>query len=194
MTIRQTIIKLFYPAIRMVSGLVGSKKEYLSNPGNAQPLESLFDLSFTSMANEDITLKQFKGKKILLVNTASDCGFTPQLKELQQLQDKYKNSLVVLGFPSNDFKEQEKGSDSEIETFCKINFGVQFLLAGKTVVIKNQQQHPIFQWLTNKHKNGWNSKPPGWNFTKYLINENGVLTNIFGPTTSPLSNQLISKL
>ena len=194
MTIRQAVIKIFYPALMSVSGWFSAKRSYLENSGNIPPAEPFFDLSFSTIGKDEMALKQFKGKKILLVNTASDCGFTPQLKELQQLQEKFKDKLVVIGFPSNDFKEQEKGSNAEIDTFCKVNYGVQFLLAGKTVVIESQKQHPVFQWLTNKDKNGWNYKPPRWNFTKYLVNEEGVLTNVFDPSLSPLSIKLTSKL
>ena len=192
--IRQAVIKIFYPALMSVSGWFSAKRSYLENSGNIPPAEPFFDLSFSTIGKDEMALKQFKGKKILLVNTASDCGFTPQLKELQQLQEKFKDKLVVIGFPSNDFKEQEKGSDAEIDTFCKVNYGVQFLLAAKTVVIKTQQQHPVFQWLTNNNKNGWNQQPPAWNFTKYLVNEKGMLTHIFGPTVSPTSILLTSKL
>ena len=194
MTIRQAVIKIFYPALMSVSGWFSAKRSYLENSGNIPPAEPFFDLSFSTIGKDEMALKQFKGKKILLVNTASDCGFTPQLKELQQLQEKFKDKLVVIGFPSNDFKEQEKGSNAEIETFCKVNYGVQFLLSAKTSVVKNQHQHPVFQWLTNNNKNGWNQQPPAWNFTKYLVSEKGMLTHIFSPTVSPTSIPLISKL
>lgn len=194
MTIRQSVIKIFYPVLMSIGRWFSAKKNYLENSGNIQPVETLFDLSFSTLLQDELTLKQFKGKKILLVNTASDCGFTPQLEELQQLQEQYKDKVVVIGFPSNDFKEQEKGSDAEISTFCKVNYGVQFLLASKTVVTQSPQQHPIFQWLTNKDKNGWNQQPPAWNFTKYLVNEEGMLTYVFASSISPLSIKLTSIL
>ena len=100
--------------------------------------------------------------------------------------------MVVIGFPANDFKEQEKGTDAAIAEFCKKNYGITFPLAQKSVVIKSAEQNPVFQWLTDSTKNGWNSKPPGWNFSKYLVNEKGVLTNYFGSSVSPLGNDVIN--
>ena len=130
----------------------------------------------------------------MLVNTASDCGYTNQYTDLQKLADEYKDKLIVLGFPANDFKEQEKGTDEEIAAFCKLNFGVTFPLMKKTVVLRSAQQNPVYQWLPEEAKNGWNSKVPSWNFTKYLVNGEGVLTNYFGPSVSPLSKELITAI
>jgi glutathione peroxidase len=98
---------------------------------------------------------------------------------------------MVLGFPSNDFKQQEKGTDAEIAEFCRQNFGVTFPLMQKSVVIKSENQNPVFQWLTDSSKNGWNDKQPSWNFSKYLVDENGALINFFGPSVSPLSSNLL---
>ena len=134
---------------------------------------------------------QLKGKKVLIVNTASDCGFTPQLSELQQLQDRFSNTLIVLGFPSSNFKDQEKGSDEEIAAFCTVNYHVMFPLMKKSHVLKNEQQNTIFQWLTDNKKNGWNHTPPAWNFTKYLVDENGVLTHYFDTRISPIDEKVI---
>ena len=143
------------------------------------------------MNNGDtLDFSTLKGKKILLVNTASDCGYTEQYEALQKLAEKYKDKLVVLGFPANDFKEQEKGTDVEIAQFCKANFGVTFPLMQKSIVIKSLQQNSIYQWLTDAARNGWNSKPPSWNFTKYIVDEEGTLTNYFGSSISPLSAEI----
>jgi glutathione peroxidase len=101
---------------------------------------------------------------------------------------------MVLGFPANDFKEQEKGSDEEIARFCKVNFGVSFPLMKKSSVIRSSQQNPVFQWLTDSSKNGWSNKQPSWNFSKYLVNEEGVLTNYFGPTISPMSRDVLNAI
>ncbi len=131
---------------------------------------------------------------MLLVNTASSCGYTGQLEELQKLQDEFDEKLLVIGFPANDFKEQETGSNEDIATFCKRNYGVGFLLAQKSSVIKGQHQHPVFQWLTDKSKNGWNDKAPEWNFGKYLVDENGVLLNYFGAAISPWSKEIKEKI
>ncbi|MCY7309700.1 MAG: glutathione peroxidase, partial [Chitinophagaceae bacterium] len=130
----------------------------------------------------------------MLVITASDCGYTNQYEELQKLSDKYKDKLVIIVFPANDFKEQEKGTDTDIAAFCKKNYGITFSLAQKSVVIKSANQNPVFQWLTDSAKNGWNTKPPGWNFSKYLVNEQGVLTNYFGSSISPMSDDVMKAI
>ena len=135
-----------------------------------------------------------KGKKVLLVNTASNCGYTSQYSELQELYEKYKGKLEIIGFPANDFKEQEKGSDEEIAQFCKVNFGVSFPLMKKSVVIKSTDQNPVFKWLSDSTQNGWNQKEPSWNFSKYLVDEKGVLTNYFDPSVSPLSEEVIKSI
>jgi glutathione peroxidase len=141
-----------------------------------------------------IMLHEWKGKKILIVNTASDCGYTEQYKDLETLHRKYGNSVKVIAFPSNDFGEQEKGSDAEIIHFCQDNFGVHFPVAKKTTVIKSADQHPVFKWLTSKDENGWNDHAPKWNFCKYLINEQGILTHYFDPTLSPLSKTVLDAI
>jgi len=128
------------------------------------------------------------------VNTASDCGYTNQYTDLQKLADEYKDKLIILGFPANDFKDQEKGTDEEIATFCKKNYGVTFPLMQKSTVIQSAEQNLIYQWLTDSTKNGWNKKLPSWNFTKYIVNEYGVLTNYFGPSISPMDNDVIKAI
>jgi glutathione peroxidase len=110
------------------------------------------------------------------------------------LSKQYKDKLVVIGFPANDFKEQEKGTDAAIAEFCKKNFGVTFPLMQKSVVIKSPLQNPVFQWLTDSARNGWNNKNPTWNFSKYLVNENGVLTNYFDPSVSPLNSEVLNAI
>jgi glutathione peroxidase len=142
----------------------------------------------------DLPLASFEGKKVLLVNTASNCGYTNQYEDLQKLYDSHKDKLVVIGFPANDFKEQEKGSDEEIAQFCQVNFGVTFPLAKKSVVVKGEAQNSIFRWLTSKEKNGWNEQQPTWNFSKYLVNENGILTHYFEPSVSPLDPEVIEAI
>jgi glutathione peroxidase len=139
-------------------------------------------------------LESYKGKKLMLVNTASDCGYTNQYEDLQKLYQQFNNQLEIIAFPANDFKEQEKGSDSDIAQFCKVNFGVTFPLAKKSVVVKSNDQNNIFKWLTNKAKNGWNEKAPSWNFSKYLIDEQGTLTHYFDPSVSPLSDVVVEAI
>jgi glutathione peroxidase len=184
MTYRQKVLKAVYPVWMWWTKLTGEKSKKLL--GGKQPLVSFYTL--TAIANNGVTVRfeLFKGKKVLLVNTASNCVYTNQYDDLQALSEKYKDELLVLGFPSNDFKQQEKGTDAEIAEFCRQNFGVTFPLMKKSVVVKRQGQNEVFQWLTDPAKNGWNSKQPTWNFSKYLVDENGVLINYFDPSVSPL--------
>ncbi len=190
MTLKQSILKTFYPVIMTVSNFFSGAKAVLKNTANIQPSISFYSLTATANDGSEINFNQFKGKKILLVNTASDCGYTGQYEELEKLHGGYKNKLVIIGFPANDFKDQEKGSDEEIDKFCKVNYGVTFLLMKKSSVINGPHQNQVFNWLTNKNKNGWNSRQPEWNFSKYLINEEGVLVNYFATSVSPLSEEV----
>ena len=129
----------------------------------------------------------------MLVNTASDCGYTDQYEALQKLHSTFEEKLVIIGFPSNDFKNQEKGSDEEIASFCKKNYGVSFYLAKKSSVTGNNT-NLVFIWLSNKKQNGWNNKKPSWNFAKYLVSENGTLLNYFDPGISPASSEVINAI
>lgn len=185
MTYRQKVLKAVYPAWMWWTKLTGKNISQLS--GTKEPPVSFYSNKAVGINGDTIDFASLKGKKILLVNTASDCGYTRQYDELQKLSDEYKGKLIVLGFPANDFRQQEKGTNDEIAKFCKANFGVTFPLMEKSVVIKSPQQNPIFQWLTDPLKNGWNDKAPTWNFSKYLVNEKGVLTYYFDPSVSPLS-------
>ena len=128
------------------------------------------------------------------MNTASDCGYTAQYAELQKLYEANKGTLEVIGFPANDFKEQESGSDADIAQFCSVNFGVSFPLAKKSSVVKSAAQNNIFNWLSDAAKNGWNNQSPEWNFSKYLVNEEGVLTHYFPPAVSPLSAEVVAAI
>ena len=157
----------------------------------SDPLTSFYDLNSLLINGESISMKSYKGKKILIVNVASKCGLTPQYKELQELSEKYSGELVILGFPSNDFLRQEPGGNKEISTFCSNNYSITFPLFEKSKV-KGSKKNQIYDWLTSPEKNGWNKKGPSWNFTKYLIDENGKLIKRFSPRTSPLSNQITS--
>ena len=166
----------------------------MGNEKHAASAQSLYDLSVQLNTGNTLRFDSLKGKKILIVNTASNCGYTNQYEDLEKLHEKYKDKLAVIGFPANDFKEQEKGTDEEIAEFCKLNFGVQFPLAKKSTVIKGPEQNKVFEWLTNKNENGWNDQQPTWNFSKYLIDERGVLTHFFDPSLSPMSNEIISAI
>ena len=136
---------------------------------------SFYKLSFNTLDGQTVQMDQFKGKKILIVNTASRCGFTPQLEALETLHKNYASSLVIIGFPSNEFASQDPGSNSEILNFCKKNYGVSFWMSEKIMVKKGNQQHPVYQWLTQKSLNKAFGTSVWWNFQKYLITEDGQL-------------------
>jgi glutathione peroxidase len=184
MTIRQKILKAVYPALMWFSG----KKSASLHNNHASPAVSFYSLKAVANNGAVLDFTSLKGKKVLLVNTASDCGYTNQYDDLQKLHQQYQAKLVIIGFPANDFKEQEKGSDEEIAQFCKVNFGVTFPLMKKSTVVKTSGQHPVFEWLSDSAKNGWNNQAPKWNFSKYLVSENGILLHYFDPAISPLSN------
>jgi len=192
MTYRQKVLKAIYPALMWWTRITGKNTKELS--GTKAPPVSFYTLKGILNNGDTLDLATLKGKKVMLVNTASDCGYTNQYSDLQQLADRYGDKLVVLGFPANDFKEQEKGTDKEIAAFCKVNFGVSFPLMQKSTVIKSPGQNTIYGWLTDPLKNGWNSQYPSWNFTKYIVNEEGVLTHYFGPSVSPLSKDVLKAI
>lgn len=189
MTARQRFLKLVYPLFMWFSGKKGINTGNFSND-KAAPAVSFYTLSDTANNGTAFDFKQLKGKKVMLVNTASNCGYTGQYDDLQKLSEQYKDKLVVLGFPANDFKEQEKGTDEEIASFCRINFGVTFPLMKKSRVVKGEGQNKVFDWLTDPAKNGWNNKQPSWNFCKYIVDEQGKLIHYFGSTIEPLGKEI----
>jgi len=190
MTYRQKLLKAVYPALMWVSKVTGRRSKVKDNTPVSVPSKSLYDLHVKLNNGDTLNLAALKGKKILLVNTASDCGYTNQYSDLQELFETNKDKLTVIGFPANDFKEQEKGNDEEIAAFCKQNYGVSFPLATKSSVIKGNHQNAVFKWLSDKNLNGWNDQQPTWNFSKYLVNEQGILTNYFDPAVSPDSDEV----
>ena len=151
--------------------------------------KSIYDIEINSLQGKPINLSLFKGKKILFVNVASKCGFTPQYKELQKLHNLYEESLVVIGVPCNQFGKQEPGNSSEINEFCQVNYGVSFLITEK-ISVKGNEQHPLYSWLTKKNKNGRKNSSVKWNFQKYLINEDGELIDYYYSITSPTSSKI----
>ena len=193
MTARQRFLKLIYPLWIWFADKKGLNTKNISNE-KAVPPVPFHALKDTLNNGSAFDFEQLKGKKVMLVNTASNCGYTGQYDDLQKLSEQYKDNLVVIGFPANDFKEQEKGNDKEIAEFCKINFGVSFPLMKKSSVIRGAGQNPIFQWLSDPAKNGWNKQQPSWNFCKYIVDEEGRLTNYFGATIEPLSKEITTAL
>lgn len=165
----------------------------LAQEAPVTPPVDFYSLNFTSITGDKINFDTFKGKKVLIVNTASKCGFTPQFEDLEKLSEKYKDKLIVVGFPSNDFGGQDPGSNNEIQAFCKLNYGVTFLMMEKSEV-KGIDKNPVYQWLTIKSKNGWNEAEPSWNFCKYLIDEKGRLIGFFPSKIKPLGEEITNKL
>ena len=153
------------------------------------PKESLYDIKITGIDGKTIDLHQYKGKKILFVNVASKCGFTYQYEGLQELYTTYKDKLIVIGVPCNQFRGQEPGTESEIKTFCRLNYGVDFPLTSK-IEVKGKNQHKLYQWLTMKVKNGKKNSSVKWNFQKYLIDEKGELIDVFYSLTRPMSKKI----
>lgn len=162
---------------------------------SAQNITSLYDanISINDIEGAEIDISSLKGKKVLFVNVASKCGFTPQYKDLQALSEKYKDKLVVIGLPCNQFGKQEPGSTEEIATFCEKNYGVQFLITEK-IDVKGDNQHALYKWLTNKGENGKVDTSVKWNFQKYLIDEDGKMLDYFMSSTKPLSSKIIDLL
>lgn len=151
---------------------------------------SIHSFKVKSIEGGIIDFSEFKGKKILVVNTASKCGYTPQYEALQKVYDEYKDKLVIVGFPANNFGGQEPGSDEEIQEFCKARFGVKFPLAGK-VSVKGEDMAPIYQWLTSKAKNGVLDAEIKWNFNKFLLDENGKMIAYFESKVKPDSEEIL---
>ena len=147
--------------------------------------ENIYDYSINLINGNTVDLKSYRGKKIILVNVASKCGYTPQYDGLQKLYEKYNQKLEVVGVPANDFLWQEPGKNKDIQTFCKVNYGVTFPIVEKSIVKKTKGQHPLFTWLTHEDLNGWNDAAPGWNFYKYLIDEKGKLSKVLASSINP---------
>ncbi|BFO68156.1 glutathione peroxidase [Chryseobacterium sp. KCF3-3] len=146
--------------------------------------KTIYDFKVESLDGKEINFADFKGKKILIVNTASECGFTPQYADLEKVYEQYKDKLVVVGFPANNFGGQEPGTNTEIGAFCQKNYGVTFPMAAK-VSVKGDDTAPIFKFLTEKELNGVKNTSILWNFTKFLVDENGKLIDTFVSTTNP---------
>jgi glutathione peroxidase len=154
---------------------------------------SIYDIPLVTNDGQKTTLSKYKGKKILIVNVASECGYTPQYEDLEKLQKQYAHKVAVLGFPANDFGGQEPGSDQQIAAFCQKNFGVTFPLFQKAPVSGAEAQ-PLFKWLASKEQNGKNEQAPNWNFCKYLISEDGTLLKFYPSKVAPLSDELLKDI
>lgn len=185
---------IIFLAIGTAFLLVGfSTKNSDNSSKKSKAIASFYDLKATSIDGEEISFEKYRGKKVLIVNTASSCGYTYQYEGLQKLNDIYGKDIEVLGFPANDFLFQERGSDADIADFCEKNYGVTFQMFSK-ITTKGRNQSPVYTWLTNKDLNGWNEKKPTWNFCKYLIDENGNLVEFFDKSVKPMSKEITELL
>ncbi|MBS9523101.1 glutathione peroxidase [Litoribacter ruber] len=151
------------------------------------------DFKLNDIDGNEVNFADFKGKKVLLVNVASKCGYTPQYAELQELHEKHGDELLVLGFPANNFGGQEPGTEEDIKAFCTENYGVTFPMFEK-VSVKGVDKHPLYRWLSDKDMNGWNDKEPSWNFCKYLVDENGELIEFYPSSVSPMDKEITKHL
>lgn len=182
-------LKLF--GLALLSSCFGTvKSNQNEDSGTSKPSKPIYEFKMEALDHSEVDFAQFKGKKILLVNVASECGFTPQYEKLQKLHEQYGHKVTVIGFPANNFGGQEPGSDEEIGAFCKKNYGVTFLMMSK-ISVKGPDMAPLYKWLSDKSLNGWNDKSPSWNFCKYLVNEKGELLNFFGSSVDPLGKEII---
>ena len=179
-------ISSFFAILFVIFACVGTEQ---SNTKNMQSKTNFYDLKTTLSDGKVLEFKTLKGKKVLLVNTASKCGFTKQYDALEELYQKYKNQLVIIAFPSNQFGGQEPGTNEEIAAFCKKNYGVTFLIAQKSDV-KGTSQNEVYKWLSDKEKNGWNTEVPSWNFGKYLVDEKGNLVSFFPSNVAPMDEKI----
>lgn len=154
--------------------------------------EGIYQYKVTDLYGDEFDFSSLKGKKIMVVNTASECGLTPQYEGLQKLYDSYKDkNFVIVGFPANNFGGQEPGSDQQIAAFCKENYGVSFPMMSK-ISVKGSDMHEVYHFLTEKNKNGLQDSEVAWNFQKYLINEQGQLEKVVSPKTLPTDAEIVS--
>ncbi|MEL6177641.1 MAG: hypothetical protein AAFS10_01750 [Myxococcota bacterium] len=155
---------------------------------------AFYGFSLNSLEGEPVSMRDYQGTKVLVVNVASHCGFTYQYEALQDLHETHGDKVHVLGIPSNDFGHQEPGTSEEIRAFCDEEYGVTFDMFEKIVVQRARTQHPMYMWLTNAEANGWNDQAPTWNFYKYLIDEEGRLMEVFDSEVEPMSDDLLEAI
>ncbi len=185
--------KLTTLLILAIGLLLGCQNKIIDKPITElmQDRPDIYGFKVTDLNGDTFDFATLKGKKILVVNTASKCGLTPQYKDLQALYDKYKDqNFVIIGFPANDFMSQEPGSDEEIAEFCELNYGVTFPMMSK-ISVKGKDMAPIYKFLTQESQNGFADSEVEWNFQKYLINENGQLEKVVGPRILPTDDEIV---
>ena len=176
--------------IQLIMATILFSNSTLNAEGYTSSMKSFYDLQLNDLNGDKIDLQSFKGKKVMLVNVASKCGYTDQYADLQELYETHGDKLEIIGIPCNDFGRQEPGSANEIQKFCKLNYGVTFTLAEKQK-IKSEPMSGVYKWLSNPSLNGWNSSLPSWNFCKYVINETGELTHFFKSGVDPNGKEIL---
>ncbi len=182
--------RILIPAL-LIMGLttfLTNKLASNTNKPSVLPGQSIYDFKIKSLAGDEIDFARYKGKKLLIVNTASKCGKTPQYEGLEKLHENFGDKITVLGFPANNFLWQEPGTNAEIAAFCEKNYGVRFQMFEK-ISVKGGDQHPLYQWLELK-----TGKHPDWNFAKYLVNEDGSQVTFFNSSVKPLDNSIIAQI
>ncbi|MGU3375685.1 glutathione peroxidase [Chryseobacterium sp. M5A1_1a] len=189
----KNIFLLLFSFVAVLQSCTNQKSEISKAKTKELMGKTIYDFKVEGLDGKEINFADFKGKKILIVNTASECGFTPQYADLEKVYEEYKDKLVIVGFPANNFGGQEPGTNTEIGTFCQKNYGVTFPMAAK-VSVKGDDIAPIFKYLTEQELNGVKNTSILWNFTKFLIDENGKLIDTFVSTTKPTSESITKHL
>lgn len=189
MTLMKTVLIMF---TSLLAGIFADKSEIASKPADAAVAkQTLYDFKVKSLVgNKTVDLSKYKGKKVVILNVASKCGYTKQYADWEKFNKEHGDKVVVLGFPANNFNGQEPGTNEEIATFCSATYGVTFPMFEKVSVLGDDQA-PIYKWLSTKELNGWNDKVPTWNFCKYVVNEKGELTNFFASKILPTDPEFI---
>ncbi|WP_025763680.1 glutathione peroxidase [Dyadobacter tibetensis] len=186
---------IFVTIASLITGLFADKSAAIQRPVEARTVQqTLYDFKVKSLVGGQVVdLGKYKGKKVVILNVASKCGYTKQYADWEAFNKKYGNDVIVLGFPSNNFGGQEPGSAEEIATFCSKTYGVTFPMFEKVEVV-GENQAPLYKWLSTKSMNGWNDQTPSWNFCKYVINEQGELTNFFASKVLPTDPEFLKSV
>lgn len=183
---------LLFLAISLWSCQNQAQKKEITTIATSMTKETIYQFKVQDLAGDEFDFATLKGKRIIIVNTASECGLTPQYEQLQAVYNQYKDqNLVIVGFPANNFGSQEPGSNAQIASFCQKNYGVTFPMMAK-ISVKGNDMHPVYQFLTQKAKNGLEDSSVQWNFQKYLINSNGELEKVIAPSTLPTDAEIIN--
>lgn len=183
--------KFLLSILSLISFACNQQKQATIDPAQVDPKGNIYQFKVKDIDDKEFDLASLKGKKVMIINTASKCGFTPQYEQLEEVYDKYKDqNFTIIGFPANNFLSQEPGSNEEIKEFCTLNYGVSFPMMSK-ISVKGDDMHPLYHYLTEKDKNGVVDTEVKWNFQKYLINEDGTLAQVYYSKTLPNDPQII---